>query len=778
MTSNPSPKEKLRAEHAELRARLEEAEETLRAIRSGEVDALVVETAEGPQVFSLDAAQAASNRFRGEILAQVSDAVIAVDREECITFVNASAERQYGARSAEVLGCKLSKMYISHWPGPDAEAATWNALREHGEWHGEIVHRLHDGRERHVELSVTMLPGADAGTVTTIRDITERKATEAKLREHEYFLARLTDVSPSVIQVFDLEEKRSVFINRTVASLIGYSPEEIAAIGENVVPILMHPDDLARFPAHLDRVRALRDDETADFEHRMRNRTGEWHWFHNRDAVFARDATGAVRQLIGTTIEITARKQVEAQMITMNEQLIIASVRQHELTEKAEKLSVQLQADLTARKKMEEALRASEAQERASRNEAEAANRSKDTFLATLSHELRTPLTAILGWSVLLRTTKLAGGQPVHPDVDHGLAVIERNARVQGKLIEDVLDIARITSGKFILDLRPLDLTSLVFAAVDAVRPAVASKGLTLEVADGGGSENGDGDGDGLTSLWVSGDSSRLQQAVSNLLTNAIKFTPSGGRVAVRVERVKRTDADTARITVTDTGKGIDAEFLPSVFERFKQANEGTTRSYGGLGLGLSVVRHIINAHGGTVRAMSEGEGKGATFILELPITPQPAAAVLSGKPTSTLNLTRLDGVRVLVVDDEEDCRLVTKRVLEAAGATVVLAASAEEGYRLAMNGKGRAGEAGGAGELQVIVSDIGMPGEDGYSMIQRVRAEKGGKDLPAVAMTAFAAPEDKRRAIVAGFQTHLAKPVDPHDLIAVVAGLVGKTRA
>jgi len=471
------------------------------------------------------------------------------------------------------------------------------------------------------------------------------------------------------------------------------------------------------------------------FEHRVRRHDGQWRVCFIR-AVPVLDPKGRIREWVGVHTDITQR---------------IAFDRERD----------ELMAN-----------------EQAARVELDAANRSKDTFLATLSHELRTPLTAILGWSVLLRTTKLAGGQPVHPDVDHGLAVIERNARVQGKLIEDVLDIARITSGKFILDLRPLDLTSLVFAAVDAVRPAVASKGLTLEVADGGGSENGDGDGDGLTSLWVSGDSSRLQQAVSNLLTNAIKFTPSGGRVAVRVERVKRTDADTARITVTDTGKGIDAEFLPSVFERFKQANEGTTRSYGGLGLGLSVVRHIINAHGGTVRAMSEGEGKGATFILELPITPQPAAAVLSGKPTSTLTLTRLDGVRVLVVDDEEDCRLVTKRVLEAAGATVVLAASAEEGYRLAMNGKGRAGEAGGAGELQVIVSDIGMPGEDGYSMIQRVRAEKGGKDLPAVAMTAFAAPEDKRRAIVAGFQTHLAKPVDPHDLIAVVAGLVGKTRA
>jgi len=762
MTSNPSPEERLRAENAALRARLEEAEETLRAIRGGEVDAIVVETDQGPQIFSLDAAQAASNRFRGEILAQVSDAVIAVDADQRVTYLNAAAERRYRVSASDVLGRQLSEMYTRRWPRAETEAAMWAALREQGEWRGEIIHHTHDGREIAVEKSITALRdafGAPAGYVAAVRDITERKHSAAELQRVSTLLDTLLHTAPVGFCFLD-RNLRFVRINERLAEINGIPAE--AHLGRHVSETL---------PALFETLREVTGRILATgqavLDHEFSGETPAApgvarFWKESWYPVL--DGAGEVLGFGGIVEEITARKQAEARMVTMNAQLIVASVRQHELAESAERLSVELQTDLTARKEMEEALRASEAQERASRLAADHANRAKDIFLATLSHELRTPLNSILGWAVLLRTTPPADGKPVHADMDHGLAVIERNARVQGKLIEDVLDVARITSGKFMLDLRPLDLTSLVFAAVDAVRPAAEGKGLKLETSGGGGGEGGDG----LGSPWVNGDSSRLQQAVSNLLTNSIKFTPKGGRVAVRVELLKGTDAGTARITVTDTGRGIDAEFLPSVFERFKQAGEGTTRSYGGLGLGLSVVRHIVEAHAGTVRAMSQGEGKGATFTLELPAAPQTAAPPRSDKPISTVNLPRLDGVRVLVVDDEEDARLMAKQTLEAAGATVVLAASAEEGYHLAINGKGT------AAELQVVVSDIGMAGEDGYSMMRRVRTEKGGKDLPAVAVTAFAAPEDKRRALVAGFQTHMAKPIDPHELIAVVAGLVG----
>ncbi len=557
---------------------------------------------------------------------------------------------------------------------------------------------------------------------------------------------------------------QTVVLDTVAAALFGLRAG--AALPRSAIHATFHPDDADEIFRRMNQSLDPRGDGWFVLEHRVVHRDGAIRWLSVKKRVMFGDVAGIRVPVTGVlaAVDITARKQTEAQMITMNGQLIVASVRQHELTEKAELLSEQLQADLTARKKIEEALRRSETQERASRAQAEAANASKDTFLATLSHELRTPLNAILGWAVLLRTTTQADGKPVNADIDRGLAVIERNARVQGKLIEDVLDVARITSGKFMLDSRPLDLTSLVFAAVDAVRPAAKGKGLKLRAA-GGGRNRVEG---GSQSVWVNGDWSRLQQAVSNLLTNAIKFTPDGGRVAVRVERVKGADAGTARITVTDTGMGIDAAFLPSVFERFKQAGVGTTRSYGGLGLGLSVVRHIMEAHGGTALAMSQGAGKGATFTLELPAMSQTATPPQSDTPISTANPPRLDGVRVLVVDDEEDLRVISKLALETAGATVLLATSAEEGYQLAMNGTGK------AAEVRVVVSDIGMPGEDGYSMIRRVRTQKSGEDLPALAMTAFAAPEDKRRALVAGFQAHMAKPIDPHELIAVVAGLVG----
>jgi len=452
----------------------------------------------------------------------------------------------------------------------------------------------------------------------------------------------------------------------------------------------------------------------------------------------ASNPIGVMIQVTETTENARFRQGAAA----INEALLESGIKQHELTSDAQKLT--------------EELRESEAHERTSRQEAQSADRTKDVFLALLSHELRTPLNAILGWSVILRTS----GKPMDNLVSEGLEVIERNARVQAKLIEDVLDVARITSGKFMLDTRPLDLTGLVLSAVDAVRPSADARVITLRVSGKTGRPG---------KLWILGDAFRLQQAITNLLTNAIKFTPMGGLVTVRVERVETSDGDKARVTVTDTGEGIAAEFLPSIFERFKQAGEGTTRSFGGLGLGLSIVRHIAEAHGGTARAGSEGEGRGATFTLELRAPSESAELLHANMPSSVARLPRLDGVRVLVVDDELDSRTTAHRALDSAGATVVLAVSAEAGYQLAT-------ERDPDRVPHVLVSDIGMPGEDGYSMMRRVRAEKAGREMPAVAVSAFAAPEDKRRALLAGFQVHLAKPVDPRDLIAVVAGLVGRT--
>ncbi|MEZ0264292.1 MAG: ATP-binding protein, partial [Phycisphaerae bacterium] len=390
------------------------------------------------------------------------------------------------------------------------------------------------------------------------------------------------------------------------------------------------------------------------------------------------------------------------------------------------------------------------AAERAARAEAERVSLMKDEFLATLSHELRTPLNAILGWAQILRA------QPItDPDVDEGLTVIERNTRVQAQLIEDLLDMSRITSGKLRLDVQRVDLSDVVKAAVASVRQSAEARDIRLQIV--------------LDPMAgpVRGDPNRLQQCFWNLLSNAIKFTPKGGRVQVALERVNSH----LEVCVTDNGQGIRPEFLPHVFERFRQADASTTRRHGGLGLGLSIVKHLVELHGGRVEARSEGEGKGATFCIELPLmVADPAAPAGArqhprGAPQAPMPMEHpsLDGVTVLAVDDEPDARNLLRRILEECGARVVLAASADEGLAAVRRER-----------PNMIVSDIGMPGEDGYAFIRKVRqlsADEGGR-TPAAAFTAFARAEDRMRALRAGFQTHVAKPVDAAELTAVVASL------
>jgi CheY-like chemotaxis protein/nitrogen-specific signal transduction histidine kinase len=394
--------------------------------------------------------------------------------------------------------------------------------------------------------------------------------------------------------------------------------------------------------------------------------------------------------------------------------------------------------------------------ERAARAEAERASLVKDEFLATLSHELRTPLNAILGWAQILRNR-------VQDDeeLSEGLSVIERNTRVQTQLIEDLLDMSRIISGKIRLDVQQVDLQDVVKAAVASVRHSADSKGIRLQVV--------------LDPLAgpVRGDPSRLQQCFWNLLSNAIKFTPKGGRVQVTLERVNSH----LEACVIDNGEGIKPEFLPHLFERFRQADASTTRQHGGLGLGLSIVKHLVELHGGKVRAKSPGEGHGATFCIELPLMvvyPPPADGSREhprgpsvsgdkaggGMPSDHPSLA---GITVLAVDDEPDAAQLVKRLLESCGARVVTASSAAEALDLVVRRR-----------PDMILSDIGMPGEDGYDFIRKVRAlpaDQGGR-TPAAALTAFARAEDRTRALRAGYQTHVAKPVESTELTAVVASL------
>jgi signal transduction histidine kinase/DNA-binding response OmpR family regulator len=389
-------------------------------------------------------------------------------------------------------------------------------------------------------------------------------------------------------------------------------------------------------------------------------------------------------------------------------------------------------------------------------SEASEANRIKDEFLATISHELRTPLTAILGWAQMLH-----GGKLDEATAKRAITSIERNAKSQAHLIEDLLDISRIITGKLRLDVRSVDLAPIIEAAIDAIRPAADAKNIRLQKIL-----------DTQTGL-VSGDPDRLQQVLWNLLSNAIKFTPRGGRVHIRLERLDSH----AQVAVSDTGQGVNAEFLPYMFDLFRQADSTITRMHGGLGLGLAIVRHVVEMHGGTVRADSPGEGEGATFTVRLPLiglrpveemigaTPHEGSA--AGNGFSFDYVPALKGLHVLVVDDEPETRDLLVAVLSRCGAEVRASSSAQDAI-----------EALRQWQADVLVSDIGMPGEDGYELIRKVRAlepEHGGR-IPAVALTAYARVEDRLRVLSAGFQMHVPKPVEPVELATVVASFAWRT--
>lgn len=393
--------------------------------------------------------------------------------------------------------------------------------------------------------------------------------------------------------------------------------------------------------------------------------------------------------------------------------------------------------------------------ERQARLAAEQANRMKDEFLATVSHELRTPLNAVLGWAEILRLRQFD-----ESTATHAIDTIVRNARAQAQIIEDLLDVSRIISGKLRLNVRRVDLPSIVEAALDAVRPAADAKGIRLQVVLDPGAGP------------VAGDPDRLQQIVWNLLSNAIRFTPRGGRVQVRLQRVNSH----IEILVSDSGVGINPAFLPHIFERFRQEDSSSTRRYGGLGLGLALVRHLVDLHGGTVHADSAGEGHGATFTVTLPVMvlrdgeAKPAAGdVQDGAPESAAKpLSHMDqvlqGLRLLVVEDEPDARELLQTLLAGSGASVTAVASCKD----ALEALERSQQDGS--RPHIIISDIGMPDEDGYDLIRQVRQR--GVRIPAIALTAYSRSEDRMRALGAGFQMHIPKPVEPSELIASVSSL------
>ncbi|AKF09375.1 PAS domain S-box protein [Sandaracinus amylolyticus] len=462
----------------------------------------------------------------------------------------------------------------------------------------------------------------------------------------------------------------------------------------------LHPDDVVRSRAAFERSLDPSGDGMFLDESRVLGTDGKVHWLESRGRTTFEDTPEGRRPVVlrAVTLDVSERKRAEEDRARLLES------------------------------------------ERRAREDAERASRMRDEFLATISHELRTPLNAILGWAHLLRS-----GPDDRARLERGLDVITRNAQLQATLIADLLDMSRIIAGKLALEVHPLDPSAAVSAALESVRAAASAKEITLRtVVDS-------------PVPRVRGDATRLQQVIWNLLSNAIKFTPRGGRVEVSIARRD----DEVEIAVADSGQGIDPEFLPHVFERFRQADQTTTRRHGGLGLGLAIVQQIVQMHGGTVRAESEGVGKGARFAITLPATARevattPATERAKRGPDA---LRRLGGVRVLVVDDEPDARDVIAQVLELAEADVSTASSADEALEVMERAP-----------FDVLLSDIGMPKRDGYALIEEVR--RRGIAVPAAALTAFARDQDRKRALAAGYQVHIPKPVEPEALISAVASL------
>lgn len=544
--------------------------------------------------------------------------------------------------------------------------------------------------------------GAFLGAVYIVTDITARRRVEKALRTSEERFRLLLENM----------EDYAIFFLDPQGLVNGWSTGAEALLGYQEAEILTKPSSIIFTPEDIDRREDQRELEEAVTAGRAEDE--RWHvrkdgyWFWASGIVTPlRDETGELRGFAKILRDFTERKRAEDERIALLER------------------------------------------EQEARLQAEAANRMKDEFLATLSHELRSPLNAMLGWTRLLNSRKFD-----EVTTARAMETIERSARAQAQLIEDLLDVSRIIQGKLRLNIRPIALVSVIQAAIDIVRPAAEAKEIQLY-----------SDLDPVVDL-VAGDSDRLQQVVWNLLSNAIKFTPKGGRVEVRLERVNSY----IEIAVKDTGQGINPNFVPYVFDRFRQADSSITRSSTGLGLGLAIVRHLVELHGGTVRAESPGEGQGATFTVKLPVIPMrneviPRKSVdIAVEEEAPLdNSPSLQGMRVIVVDDEADSREYIITLLEQCGAEVVATTSASEALDAVSHIK-----------ADVLVSDIGMPEEDGYSLIRKVRAlkaEQGGQ-IPAVALTAYARAEDRTKAIAEGFQIHIPKPVEPAELATVVASL------
>jgi PAS domain S-box-containing protein len=636
--------------------------------------------------------------FRMMVEKVANHAIIGLDLEGRIFTWNAGAEKMFGYLKEEIIGENFSTLFTPEdrrldMPGHELENARTRGVAEDFRWQ---VRK--DGSRFWAAGFVDPLRDQAEnliGYVKVAYDATERKLAEETLIESEADFRAVFNLAGTGKALADLRTGKLLRVNQKLCDITGYSGDELLSM---TIQEVTRPEDREQDFAIYQRMLSGAGAYETERHYMRKDGSAVWIYFN---VVALRNERGNPIRAAASVIDITRRKHAEEQL--------------------------------------EEAL----ARERDARGEAERANRSKDEFIAMVSHELRSPLNAILGWTTALRQAR--HDERLH---NRGLEIIERNARMQSQLIEDLMDTARARSGKLKLEVRPMNVMEAIEKAEEVVRPAAEAKGISINTRlDRNAGQ-------------ITGDPDRLQQVVWNLLSNAVKFTKEGGRVEVRLERVDPY----VQITVSDTGQGIKPEFLPYVFDRYQQAETSGGRRSAGLGLGLSLTRQLVEMHGGSVAAESEGEGKGAAFTVRLPVraiyTAEAEGAPTSGKKT-------LAGVLAVVVEDDANARVLITTVLELSGARVTAFGSAREALTLLTDDT--------APHPDILISDLSMPGEDGYSLIRKLREweRKHGGALPAVALSAFGSAQDRIRALEAGFQTHVAKPTEPAELVVVVRSLI-----
>jgi PAS domain S-box-containing protein len=671
--------DRLARENAELRARLDEAEDTLRALRGGEVDAIVI----GDDVYTLESTALAANRLRSDVLAQMDDAVVVVDLDGHVIYLNPAAERQYGVPLSQVLGRPRDELFRVEWLEPSDETTAREALETEGFWRGRNRHARRNGSPLLVETTLSRLRGSDGdatGTLAVARDVSGYAAAEAELRENRAVLRFALESARAGEWEFDFGTRR-VEGSARHDLCFGYV-ERKAWWDYDTYVAHLHAEDRRHVQRLFADVGAGAADEL-HFEARVIWPDGSEHWIESHAGVF--ETTGQPRRLVGVVGDVTERKNAEA------------------------------------------ALR-------------DAARR-KDEFLATLAHELRNPLAPIRNSVQIMRLSRERAVQ------EKAQSVIERQLEHMVHLIDDLLDVSRISQGKILLRRQLVDIAAVVQSALDTTQPLIDSSRHELVVR--------------LPSqaALIDADMTRMTQVLSNLLNNAVKYTPDGGRIALEADAA----GGFVTVTVTDSGIGIPHTMLPRVFEMFTQIEGVPERAQGGLGIGLALVKQLVEMHGGTVEARSAGVGLGSTFVVRLPAASAPSPRVESDAAATPQPLDAQAGWTVLVVDDNRDSADTLVTTLQLIGYRPSAAYDGEEAVERAETTRPR-----------VVLLDIGLPRIDGYETARRIRAKPWGRDVVLVAMTGWGQEEDRRRTRSAGFDEHLVKPVPLERLTKLFARLRG----